>query len=117
MIERLATELYISHRIIGIKMSGIEIFKPMPLYVSESAAAKVKSLVQEEGNPDLKLRVYVTGGGCSGFQYGFIPSTVCLASHAKAAASTHSGATPSAFVSFKGVGAINSSRRLINAVL
>jgi iron-sulfur cluster insertion protein len=71
LIVRLATELYISHRIIGIKMSGIEIFKPMPLYVSESAAAKVKSLVQEEGNPDLKLRVYVTGGGCSGFQYGF----------------------------------------------
>lgn len=43
----------------------------MPLYVTESAAAKVKSLVEEEGNPDLKLRVYVTGGGCSGFQYGF----------------------------------------------
>ena len=52
-------------------MSGIEIFKPMPLYVSENAAAKVKSLVEEEGNPDLKLRVFVTGGGCSGFQYGF----------------------------------------------
>ena len=52
-------------------MSGIEIFKPMPLYVSESAVAKVKSLVEEEGNPDLKLRVFVTGGGCSGFQYGF----------------------------------------------
>tara|TARA_B110000459_G_scaffold155528_1_gene170030 strand:+ start:29 stop:388 length:360 start_codon:yes stop_codon:yes gene_type:complete len=52
-------------------MSGIEMFKPMPLYVSENAAAKVKSLVEEEGNPDLKLRVFVTGGGCSGFQYGF----------------------------------------------
>ncbi|MBT5411927.1 MAG: iron-sulfur cluster insertion protein ErpA [Cellvibrionales bacterium] len=52
-------------------MTGIEIFKPMPLYVSESAVAKVRSLVKEEGNPDLKLRVFVTGGGCSGFQYGF----------------------------------------------
>ena len=52
-------------------MTGIEIFKPMPLYTSESAVAKVKSLVKEQGNPDLKLRVFVTGGGCSGFQYGF----------------------------------------------
>jgi iron-sulfur cluster insertion protein len=39
--------------------------------VSDSAAAKVKSLIQDEGNDALKLRVYVTGGGCSGFQYGF----------------------------------------------
>ena len=39
--------------------------------VSDSAVAKVKSLIDEEGNNDLKLRVYVTGGGCSGFQYGF----------------------------------------------
>lgn len=52
-------------------MSGIATFTPMPLYVTDSAAAKVKSLVEEEGNPDLKLRVFVTGGGCSGFQYGF----------------------------------------------
>ena len=37
----------------------------------DSAAAKVKDLVDEEGNPDLKLRVFVQGGGCSGFQYGF----------------------------------------------
>ena len=35
------------------------------------AAAKVKTLIEEEGNPNLKLRVYITGGGCSGFQYGF----------------------------------------------
>jgi len=39
--------------------------------VTNSAVNKVKTLVEEEGNPDLKLRVYVTGGGCSGFQYGF----------------------------------------------
>lgn len=41
------------------------------LIFSDSAAEKVKSLIAEEGNPDLKLRVFVTGGGCSGFQYGF----------------------------------------------
>jgi len=44
---------------------------PMPLIFTDSAAAKVKELVDEEGNPDLKLRVFVQGGGCSGFQYGF----------------------------------------------
>lgn len=38
---------------------------------SDSAAAKVSELMAEEGNEDLKLRVYITGGGCSGFQYGF----------------------------------------------
>jgi iron-sulfur cluster insertion protein len=42
-----------------------------PLNFTDSAANKVKELIQEEGNPDLKLRVFVTGGGCSGFQYGF----------------------------------------------
>ncbi|OGT57710.1 MAG: iron-sulfur cluster insertion protein ErpA [Gammaproteobacteria bacterium RIFCSPHIGHO2_12_FULL_43_28] len=42
-----------------------------PLIFTENAAAKVLELIQEEGNFDLKLRVYVTGGGCSGFQYGF----------------------------------------------
>ena len=39
--------------------------------LTDNAARKVKSLIEEEGNSDLKLRVYVTGGGCSGFQYGF----------------------------------------------
>jgi iron-sulfur cluster insertion protein len=39
--------------------------------VSESCAAKVQQLIAEEDNPDLKLRVFVQGGGCSGFQYGF----------------------------------------------
>jgi iron-sulfur cluster insertion protein len=38
---------------------------------TEAAAAKVRSLIEEENNPDLKLRIYVAGGGCSGFQYGF----------------------------------------------
>jgi iron-sulfur cluster insertion protein len=44
---------------------------PAPIIFTDSAAAKVKELVDEEGNPDLKLRVFVQGGGCSGFQYGF----------------------------------------------
>src|SRR3954466_13319991 len=44
---------------------------PAPLVFTDSAANKVKELVDEEGNPDLKLRVFVQGGGCSGFQYGF----------------------------------------------
>lgn len=43
----------------------------IPLVFSDSAANKVKELILEEGNPELKLRVFVTGGGCSGFQYGF----------------------------------------------
>jgi iron-sulfur cluster insertion protein len=42
-----------------------------PLIFTDSAANKVKTLIEEEGNDNLKLRVYVTGGGCSGFQYGF----------------------------------------------
>jgi len=44
---------------------------PDPLVFTENAAAKVKQLIDEEGNMDLKLRVFVSGGGCSGFQYGF----------------------------------------------
>jgi len=42
-----------------------------PLIFTDAAAVKVKSLIEEEGNDALKLRVFVTGGGCSGFQYGF----------------------------------------------
>ena len=44
---------------------------PDPLVFTDAAAAKVKHLIDEEGNPNLKLRVFVQGGGCSGFQYGF----------------------------------------------
>ena len=44
---------------------------PSPLVFSDSAADKVKALIVEEGNEELKLRVFVTGGGCSGLQYGF----------------------------------------------
>lgn len=39
--------------------------------VTENCVRKVQELITEEGNPDLKLRVFVQGGGCSGFQYGF----------------------------------------------
>ncbi|HET6786510.1 MAG TPA: iron-sulfur cluster insertion protein ErpA [Aquabacterium sp.] len=42
-----------------------------PLNFSSAAAAKVAELIADEGNPNLKLRLYVTGGGCSGFSYGF----------------------------------------------
>ena len=45
---------------------------PVPLVFTDSAAAKVADLVAEEGNPELKLRVFVQGGGCSGFQYGLM---------------------------------------------
>lgn len=44
---------------------------PDPLVFTEAAANKVQQLINDEGNPNLKLRVYIQGGGCSGFQYGF----------------------------------------------
>ncbi len=44
---------------------------PAPLIFTEAAAKKVKELIEEENNDALKLRVFVQGGGCSGFQYGF----------------------------------------------
>src|SRR4030081_3041885 len=45
--------------------------KPSPVALNGRPANKVKQLIEEEGNPELKLRVFVSGGGCSGFQYGF----------------------------------------------
>ena len=44
---------------------------PMPINFTDNAVNKVRDLIAEEGNPELKLRVFVSGGGCSGFQYGF----------------------------------------------
>lgn len=52
-------------------MSGAESFVPTPLLLSDSARIRLNLLIEEENNAGLKLRVYVTGGGCSGFQYGF----------------------------------------------
>ena len=49
----------------------VQAFEPSVIQLTDGAAKKVKSLISEEGNPNLKLRVFVTGGGCSGFQYGF----------------------------------------------
>ncbi|MGH8542037.1 MAG: iron-sulfur cluster insertion protein ErpA [Stenotrophobium sp.] len=45
--------------------------EPPPVNFTDSAALKVRELLNEEQNPDQMLRVFVTGGGCSGFQYGF----------------------------------------------
>ena len=44
---------------------------PPPLNFTDAAALKVGQLIEHEGNTELKLRVYISGGGCSGFQYGF----------------------------------------------
>mgnify|MGYP003572206290 CR=1 FL=1 len=52
-----------------MSVAGVE--SESPLVFTEAAAAKVATLIAEEGNPDLMLRVYIQGGGCSGFQYGF----------------------------------------------
>ena len=52
-------------------MNAVSERMPDPLVFTDSAASKVRQLIEEEGNPALKLRVFVQGGGCSGFQYGF----------------------------------------------
>ena len=50
---------------------------PNPLIFTDAAASKVKELIEEEGNHKLMLRVFITGGGCSGFQYGFTFDETC----------------------------------------
>lgn len=52
-------------------MSVVETFNPSSINLSARAVQKVRDLVAEEDNDHLKLRVFITGGGCSGFQYGF----------------------------------------------
>jgi len=52
-------------------MTSVQTFEPVIISLTDNAADKVKMLIDEEGTPDMKLRVFVTGGGCSGFQYGF----------------------------------------------
>src|SRR5271168_3355207 len=51
--------------------SDLEPAAPNVLVFTDAAAGKVGELIREEANPSLKLRVFVSGGGCSGFQYGF----------------------------------------------
>ena len=51
-------------------MSVAETFNPSGINLSDRAVQKVRDLVTEEENDELKLRVFITGGGCSGFQYG-----------------------------------------------
>ena len=53
------------------ELSAVQQQIATPLFFSDSAVAKVRELIEEEENTNLKLRVFVTGGGCSGFQYGF----------------------------------------------
>ena len=48
-----------------------ELVMPTPVNFTDNAVSKVKELIEEEGTADLKLRVFVSGGGCSGFHYGF----------------------------------------------
>ncbi len=50
---------------------SVETAIPSPLVFTDAAATKVRALIADEGNAALKLRVFVQGGGCSGFQYGF----------------------------------------------
>ncbi|MFM1896769.1 MAG: hypothetical protein RLZZ385_1843 [Pseudomonadota bacterium] len=52
-------------------MTVVQSQEPVFIGLTDNAAKKVRSLIEEEGNDNLKLRVFVTGGGCSGFQYGF----------------------------------------------
>ena len=52
-------------------MSVVQSQEPVIISLTDNAAKKVQSLIAEEGNDQLALRVFVTGGGCSGFQYGF----------------------------------------------
>jgi len=50
---------------------SVTVEMPTPINFSDNAVKKVKELIEEEGTPELKLRVFVSGGGCSGMQYGF----------------------------------------------
>jgi iron-sulfur cluster insertion protein len=52
-------------------MAEAQLQDEAPLVFTSAAAGKVSELIEEEGNPELMLRIYVQGGGCSGFQYGF----------------------------------------------
>jgi iron-sulfur cluster insertion protein len=55
----------------SLRFISMQTMTAEPLIFTEAAAQKVRQLIEEEGNPSLKLRVFISGGGCSGFQYGF----------------------------------------------
>lgn len=57
--------------VMNLRSQEIPQLAPAPLVFTDAAADKVGELIREEKNPNLKLRVFVSGGGCSGFQYGF----------------------------------------------
>ena len=52
-------------------MSDVELASPPTVTVTESAARRIAEILREDGGADMKLRIAVSGGGCSGFQYGF----------------------------------------------
>jgi iron-sulfur cluster insertion protein len=52
-------------------LETVQLQSALPLVFTDAAVAKVGELIAEDGNPNLKLRIYVNGGGCSGFEYGF----------------------------------------------
>ena len=54
-----------------MQSESVSSMPPPPIVFTDAAANKVSQLIAEEQNPDLKLRVFISGGGCSGFQYGF----------------------------------------------
>lgn len=55
----------------NLASSELPLAEMQPIVITENAANKIWELISEEGNFQLKLRVFITGGGCSGFQYGF----------------------------------------------
>ena len=75
MVDQFAVLFLFKFRITEFPMSAvaenIQTEMPAPFVFTDSAASKVAELIAEEGNPELKLRVFVQGGGCSGFSYGF----------------------------------------------
>jgi iron-sulfur cluster insertion protein len=67
----LAHERHIPNPIANFEAGPSPVRRPNVLVFTDAAAGKVGELIREEANPNLKLRVFVSGGGCSGFQYGF----------------------------------------------
>lgn len=63
--------VFLSPHIAPMATDPAALTPPPTLVFTDAAAAKVGELIREEANPNLKLRVFVQGGGCSGFQYGF----------------------------------------------